>query len=398
MPAEMTCMSFISEPAMVVLLCWTLRQIRRQCLARPVTMTWMLLVSEPVILVLLCPILRLQTHRLSSTLMALDFMTLVSTASQMQTQYSLTLGTWHTTMCLPVTLTGCVAMVVDYSKCAVPASPAPSWNLLEDPFGPTPVKGSQQLSPAGHCQAPTHPLFSASCCHGAQPSSKGGSPRRSLPFSYIPSSNQTLALTSAAGPLVRTSQGLALNPAFKAAPNTGKAAASHLLKHQAQTHFPASLCHASVPYNSTAMPLPHSAAFSSSGTAEPPPPPPSMRSAYDPSAVRAPGRGPGAPGRPPLPPHPLPFPPSEPEIGVKGPVASYRGHVITSSGGAAVSKKYRLPPVVPQKMASYCHVKHARGEMPNLPKDAVRSMVQVKCASRKLRLLHFGQSAAAGCQ
>jgi len=34
--------------------------------------------------------------------------------------------------------------------------------------------------------------------------------------------------------------------------------------------------------------------------------------------------------------------------------------------------------MVPQKMASYCHVKHSRKEMPDLPKETVKSLVQVR--------------------
>jgi len=51
--------------------------------------------------------------------------------------------------------------------------------------------------------------------------------------------------------------------------------------------------------------------------------------------------------------------------------------VLASSAGTAANHHYRLPPMVPQKIASYCHVKHSRKEMPDLPKETVKSLVQV---------------------
>ena len=56
---------------------------------------------------------------------------------------------------------------------------------------------------------------------------------------------------------------------------------------------------------------------------------------------------------------------------------SPRADVFASPAGTAANHHYRLPPMVPQKIASYCHVKHSRKEMPDLPKETVRSLVQV---------------------
>ncbi len=106
----------------------------------------------------------------------------------------------------------------------------------------------------------------------------------------------------------------------------------------------------------------HSASVTPLGTASRP----SMEPVYNIPADRAPGYS-ALPLNTPSEPHAVP------RDGMKSP----RADVFASPAGTAANHHYRLPPMVPQKIASYCHVKHSRKEMPDLPKETVRSLVQV---------------------
>ncbi len=101
----------------------------------------------------------------------------------------------------------------------VPASPAPSWILPEDPFGPTPVKGKQAAPPTGLSHHLGSPPFAAELCPTKQLPA-----RRSLPFNHPSDGNYTPAFDLGYGPLIRTSEGTVSNPAFKAAASSGVAA------------------------------------------------------------------------------------------------------------------------------------------------------------------------------
>lgn len=264
----------------------------------------------------------------------------------------------------------------------VPASPAPYWILPEDPFGPTPVKGKQAAPPTGFSHHLGLPPFAAELCPTKQLPA-----RRSLPFNHPSGGNYTPAFDLGYGPLIRTSEGTILNPAFKAAASSGVAAnapylqcytastAAHLPMHAAPSG--ASGCysrplessdqhsfHVPMLYDNChdSRPQYHSASVTPLGTASRP----SMEPVYNIPADRAPGYS-ALPLNTPSEPHAVP------RDGMKSP----RVDVFASSAGTAANHHYRLPPMVPQKIASYCHVKHSRKEMPDLPKETVRSLVQV---------------------
>ncbi|DBA91480.1 TPA: hypothetical protein ACH3X1_003114 [Trebouxia sp. C0004] len=262
---------------------------------------------------------------------------------------------------------------------AVLTSPAPSWILPEDPFGPTPVKGKQAAPPTGYSPSQGLTLFAA----GLYPT-KQLPARRSLPFNHPPSGNSTSSSDLRHGPLIKTSDGIVLNPAFKAASHSGVAAnasflqqstatsAAHLPMHAAPTkasgHLSRSLESSGQPASPVSMlygnypdsrPSCHSASVTSLGTA-------SMELVYNIPTDRAPGYS------------ALPLDtPSEHDVVPRGAMTSPRADVLASSAGTAANNHYRLPPMLPQKMASYCHVKHSRKEIPDLPKEAVKSLVQV---------------------
>jgi len=257
-----------------------------------------------------------------------------------------------------------------------------SWILPEDPFGPTPVKGKQAAPPTGF----SHHQESTPFAPGLLPT-KQLPARRSLPFNHPSSGNYTPAFDLGYGPLIRTSEGTVLNPAFKAAASSGVAAnapylqqftassAAHLAMHAAPTG--ASGCYSktlesSDQYSSRApmlygncpdsSPQYHSASVTPLGTASLP----SMEPVYNIPADRAPGYSA----------LPLNTPP-EPNAVPRDAMPSPWTDVLASSAGTAANHHYRLPPMVPQKIASYCHVKHSRKEMPDLPKETVKSLVQV---------------------
>jgi hypothetical protein len=265
---------------------------------------------------------------------------------------------------------------------AVPASPAPSWILPEDPFGPTPVKGKQAAPPTGF----SHHLGLPPFAPGLLPT-KQLPARRSLPFNHPPSSNYTPAFDLGYGPLIRTSEGTVLNPAFKAAASSGVAAnapylqhytaatAAHLPMHAVPTgasgHNSRSLessdqhsLHVPMLYGNypDSRPQYHSASVTALGTASLP----SKDPVYNIPVDRAPGYS------------ALPLnTPSEPNAVPRDAMTSPWTDVRASSAGTAANHHYRLPPMVPHKIASYCHVKHSRKEMPDLPKETVKSLVQV---------------------
>ena len=266
---------------------------------------------------------------------------------------------------------------------AVPTSPAPSWILPEDPFGPTPVKGKQAAPPTGSSHHPGPTPFAA----GLLPT-KQLPARRSLPFNHQPSSNYTPAFELGHGLLIKTSDGIVLNPAFKAASNSGGAAtapflqqctatsAAHLPMHAAPTGASGCYSRSLESSGQPSFPVPmlygkcqdsrppyHSASVTSWGSASLL----SMNPVYKVPADRAPGYS------------SLPLDtPSEPNAVPRGAMTSPRADVRASSAGTAANSHYRLSPMVPQKMASYCHVKQSRKEMPDLPKETVKSLVQVR--------------------
>ncbi len=256
---------------------------------------------------------------------------------------------------------------------AVPASPASSWILPEDPFGPTPVKGKQAAPPTGFSHHLGSTPFAAELCPTKQLPA-----RRSLPFNHPPSSNHAPAFDLGYGPLIRTSECTVLNPAFKAATSSGAAANAPYLQHYTATtaaHLPmhaaptgASGCYSrpDVPMlygsYSDSRPQYHSASGTSLGTASLP----SMEPVYNITADRAPG----------YPALPLNTP-SEPNAVPRDAMTSPWADVLASSAGTAANNHYRLPTMIPQKIASYCHVKHSRKQMPDLPRETVKSLVQV---------------------
>ena len=264
---------------------------------------------------------------------------------------------------------------------AVPTSPAPSWILPEDPFGPTPVKGKQAAPPTGS----SHHLGSTPFAPGLIPT-KQLPARQSLPFCHPPSSNYTPAFDLGRGPLISTSEGIVLNPAFKAASSGLTANAPFLQQYTAASaaHLPVHAAptgaagYYSRPLESSDQPsfhVPtlygncpdsrpqfHSASVTTLGTASLS----SMEPVYNIPADRAPGCS------------ALPLStPSEPNAVPRDTMISPGAGLLASSAGTAANNHYRLPPIIPRKIASYCHVKHSRKEMPDLPKETVKSLVQV---------------------
>ena len=267
----------------------------------------------------------------------------------------------------------------------VPAIPAPSWHLPDDPFAPTPVKGNQAVTQP---HQPDYSSVPALFPRGAQTLSQHVPPKRVLPFNDAPSSGSMDDFASGSGPMIKTSQGLTLNPAFKATLSNDTAAAPPFAEHHACRTYRRMPLHATLPTASecsykvqqqasqqqaaTSMPVAngpygglimpsHSAVLSRTGSARPPPPP--MGAVFNPKAVKMPGC-------------PL-LPPLEPQPGFWASELTSGGDVMGSIAGVSGNKKSYLPPLVPEKMASYCHVKHSRGETPDLSKDAVKSLVQV---------------------
>ncbi|DBA91421.1 TPA: hypothetical protein ACH3X2_003953 [Trebouxia sp. C0005] len=270
---------------------------------------------------------------------------------------------------------------------AVPTSLAPSsWILPEDPFGPTPVKGKQAAPPTGCSHLGLAP-FAAELCPTRQLPA-----RRSLPFNP-PSSNYTPAFDLGCGPLINTSQGIVLNPAFKAAASSGVAANAPFLQHYAAAsaaHLPVHAAptgaagynnrplessdrhsshvpklHGSCPESRRQY---HSASVTSLSTASLL----SMEPVYNIPADRAPG----------YPTLPLNAP-SEPNAVPRDAMTSPWAGVLASSADIAADNHHSLPPMIPQKIASYCHVKHSRKEMPDLPKETVKSLVQAQLQAGK---------------
>lgn len=263
---------------------------------------------------------------------------------------------------------------------AIPGSPAPNWNLPDDPFGPTPVKGKQAVLPTGHAHQP-----GCSPLNGAQPPPFTATPRRSLPFNESQGSCYASAYNTGCGPLMKTSTGITLNPAFKAAPSSGATAADPSglqyaatsagrmpmyaassraveVQNPSQAYIDVSLSTGNGPYSRPATTMPLPTAVKHTGAARPQP----LEPGHDLNAGRVPGHS------------LLPLSaPSRPCADPWNANANPRYNRTVTSTDTTANKKYRLAPMAPQKMASYCHVKHSRKEMPDLPKEAVKSLVQV---------------------
>ena len=264
---------------------------------------------------------------------------------------------------------------------AIPGSPAPFWNLPDDPFGhPTPVKGKQAVLPTGRAHQP-----GCSPLNGAQPPPFTATPRRSLPFNESQSSCYASAYNTGCGPLTKTSTGITLNPAFKAAPSNAATAAdlSGLqyaatsagcmpmyaasskaveIQNPSQAYIDVSLSTGNGPYSRPATTMPLPTAVKHTGAARPQP----LEPGHNLNAGRVPGHS------------LLPLgAPSRPCADLWNANANPRYNRTATSTDTTANKKYRLAPMASQKMASYCHVKHSRKEMPDLPKEAVKSLVQV---------------------